>query len=288
MTKMTQEEIKEVLEKHKHWLLQDCNDWALMRADLRGADLHDVDLHGANLSGAILRETNLSEAILHEVNFCETDLYGADLSGAYLHRANLSGAYSRGAYFRGADLNGANLRGANLREANLCKANLYGANLRGAELCGANLYRADLGRANLFGANLHGVNLCRADLFKVEIDNNMMDRFFPLVCPETGEFIGWKKCKNDIIVKLKITDDAKRLSAFGRKCRCSKAIVLEFQNIDGTQADCIEVESGYDPKFKYRIGETAEVIDFDEDRQNECSTGIHFFLTRREAVEYPL
>ena len=39
-------------------------------------------------------------------------------------------------------------------------------------------------------------------------------------------------------------------------------------------------------KFKYTVGETVEVKDFDPDRWNECSTGIHFFMDRQEAVEY--
>lgn len=28
------------------------------------------------------------------------------------------------------------------------------------------------------------------------------------------------------------------------------------------------------------------VEDFDEDRRNECAAGIHFFITRQEAVDY--
>jgi hypothetical protein len=47
-----------------------------------------------------------------------------------------------------------------------------------------------------------------------------------------------------------------------------------------------EVNSDHDKNFLYRVGETVEVKDFDDDRWNECSTGIHFFITRDEAVIY--
>ena len=47
-----------------------------------------------------------------------------------------------------------------------------------------------------------------------------------------------------------------------------------------------EVNSNYDSRFVYRIGETVEVPNFDDDRWNECAPGIHFFITRQEAVEY--
>ena len=106
-----------------------------------------------------------------------------------------------------------------------------------------------------------------------------------MTCPEVGAFIGWKRA-HKAIVKLQITDDAKRSSAISRKCRCSKAVVLGIENLDGTPYPDIQVSSQYDSSFTYRVGETVEVPDFDENRWNECSTGIHFFITRQEAVDY--
>ena len=108
---------------------------------------------------------------------------------------------------------------------------------------------------------------------------------FALACPEEGEFIGWKKA-NGLIVKLLILADAKRSSATTRKCRCSKAKVLSIQTIDGDEAEQPFVASDHDKSFFYRVGETVEVTDFDEDRWKECSTGIHFFITRREAEQW--
>lgn len=177
-----------------------------------------------------------------------------------------------------ADLRGANMRGANMR----------GANLRGANLCGADLRGADLRDANLFGANLCGANLCGADLCGADLrgaKSNEKTAMFALACPEDGEFIGWKKA-NGLIVKLLILADAKRSSATTRKCRCSKAKVLSIQTIDGDDAEQPYVASDHDKSFFYRVGETVEVADFDENRWNECSTGIHFFITRREAEQW--
>lgn len=34
---MTQEELKEIIERHQHWLNEDCEDWENMRANLTGA-----------------------------------------------------------------------------------------------------------------------------------------------------------------------------------------------------------------------------------------------------------
>ena len=35
-----------------------------------------------------------------------------------------------------------------------------------------------------------------------------------------------------------------------------------------------------------KVGEIVKVDNFDKDRWNECSPGIHFFMTRDEAVRY--
>lgn len=45
-------------------------------------------------------------------------------------------------------------------------------------------------------------------------------------------------------------------------------------------------DSSHDPDFTYKKGETVHVEDFDTNRWNECAPGIHFFITRAEAVAY--
>ena len=130
-------------------------------------------------------------------------------------------------------------------------------------------------RANLSGANLSGA--------KIEI--GLLDKFFPLACPEYGAFVAWKKAGGKVI-KLMVEENAKRSSAYGRKCRCSSALCLAIENLDGTDSGLTEITSDYDSSFVYRIGEVASVDDFDEDRRNECAPGVHFFITRQEAVEY--
>ena len=255
----------------------------LRSADLSGADLSGADLRSANLRSADLRSADLSGANLRSANLRSADLSGADLSGADLSGANLRSANLRSADLSGADLSGANLRSANLRSANLRSADLSGADLSGANLSGANLSGADLSGADLSGANLSGANLSGANLLNVRYDE--CTGFFALVCPEEGSFIGYKKA-NGHIVKLRITEDALRSSATSRKCRCSKAEVLSITTLDGEDDGLTSIPSNYDSNFIYRVGTTVEVEDFETDRWDECAAGIHFFITRQEAVQY--
>jgi hypothetical protein len=144
-------------------------------------------------------------------------------------------------------------------------------------------------RANLSDANLSGANLSDADLRRANLSDlyyNEGTAFFAMACPEEGAFIGYKKVRGGLIVKLLIPEDAKRSSATSRKCRCSKAKVLSITEMDGTPAAKKEVASSHDINFIYRVGEMVEVPDFDENRWKECAPGIHFFITRDEAVRY--
>ena len=152
------------------------------------------------------------------------------------------------------------------------------ADLTRADLTGADLTRASLTGANLTGADLYGADLTGADLTGADL-------YVPMACPDAGEFVGWKKASG-LIVKLKITEDADRSSATGRKCRCNKAEVLELQNLDGSKADVCSVSSSRDRNFVYTVGAVVEVPDFDKNRWNECAAGIHFFINRQEAVNY--
>ena len=211
------------------------------------------------------------------------DLGYADLSNVDLRYANLSYANLRDANLSYANLSCANLSYANLRYANLSNVDLGCADLRGANLSCANLSDANLSGTDLSCANLSGTDLSCADLGGIKYDEKTA--FFALTCPEEGAFIGFKKAGGKI-VKLLIPEDAKRSSATSRKCRCSKATVLSITNLDGSDAGIESVPSDKTSDFVYKIGKTLEVKDFDEDRWNECSTGIHFFITRDEAVNY--
>lgn len=105
-----------------------------------------------------------------------------------------------------------------------------------------------------------------------------------LTCPEHGLFIGYKLV-HDYLIKLEIPASAKRSSATGRQCRCSKAKVLEITNItSGRKIKSIYNKNQYGAE--YTIGEMVYPDSYDNNRWNECSHGIHFFITKQEALDY--
>lgn len=299
---MEKEKLQEILDKHCKWLYGEedgeratlhgidlrgvdltstyLGDADLCSADLRGADLsdtvlRDTDLRGADLSDTDLRGADLREADLSDTDLRDADLSGTDLRGANLCGANLCSANLSSANLCGADLGGADLRCTDLRGVNLSRTDLRGVNISYVTLSDANLYGADLRTANLRGTNLRGADL-RYALY--------METMLNLQCPEEGSFVAWKKLEGGSIAKLLIPEDAKRSSATTRKCRASKAVVLAIYDKYGVKIS--EGRSEYDYRFAYRVGETVYSDSWDEDRWNECSNGIHFFITRKEAEEY--
>lgn len=129
-----------------------------------------------------------------------------------------------------------------------------------------------------------------ADLRGADLHDAKNVPFIPLACPSDGAFIGWKKVGNSQfgyshLVKLEIPEDARRSSATSNKCRCDKAKVLTITDMEEKETFCEVTNYEYAP-CTYKVGEFVYPDSFDEDRWNECSHGIHFFINKQEAINY--
>ena len=189
------------------------------------------------------------------------DLSGADLRGADLSEADLSNAD-----LSEADLSGADLRGADLSEADLSNADLSEADLSNADLRGADLRGADLRKADLSWADLRGAVFSVADKFRL---GEVLDE--PLV--------GYKKTKEGVVITAGIPAGAIVFCINGSKCRTNKAKITDMGGFE-------ILHSQYDNNFEYRLGQEIEIKDFNLMYNEECASGFHFFMTRKEAEEY--
>ena len=303
MREISKEERNRILEDHELWLKGEGG----KRANLSDTNLYNAILEGANLKCAILEGANLKGANLNNADLTNADLTNANLSFAELNNTNLKCVDLRFVNLEFTDLKYANLicvnlnnsdltntdlrysdlSHADLRQVNLEYADLRYVNLSNANLSYTNLKYANLRYTNLENANLCDVNLRCADLRGANLKNvrtNIRTIGYDLACPEKGSFIGYKKA-NGCIVELLILEDAKRCSATTIKCRTNKAKVLDIENIK-TGEKVNSVCSNFDNTFIYKVGEIVSVDNFDDDRWNECSAGIHFFVNRERAIDY--
>lgn len=121
------------------------------------------------------------------------------------------------------------------------------------------------------------------------------------------KIIAWKKAiisrgvtwkpPSYCLVKLEIPAKAARYQPRNYKCRSSSAKVLEIYRLSAdfygnyTRAaypdNTIVACSRRDPSFTYKVGNTVKPkFNFSRDYKHECRSGIHFFLTEKEALVY--
>lgn len=215
-------------------------------------------------------KTTLLQAVKNEIDLRYCDLSNYDLRGCYLRGCDLSNSSLHNSNLRSCDLIGCDLRNCDLRGCDFSFSDMIDCDFSFSDLRGCYLHDCDLRGCNFSGCDLRGCNL----------DFECLEFKKTRILPE-GQIIGWKKCKNEIIVKLSIPAEAKRSHAFGRICRAEFADVVEIFGADKAFSD-------WDENFIYEVGKRVYPDSFDENWQNECGNGIHFFITREEAENYEL
>ncbi len=233
--------------------------------------MRKVSIH--ELNEVLAQRTFDCKGKLTEVEFEPMDLTGYDLS-------NMDFTLSS---FQNVTLRGVNFSNSSVENALFDKCDLHGANFENANMRTGSFRYCDMGECNIKGANLYGAVLEFANLEGIISDENT--QWFRLHCPEKGAFLGYKKCVNNRMVQLLIPADAKRTSATLNSCRCNKAKVLTIKSFDFKE-NFDEAWSLVDENFVYRKGEWVEVKNFNENRWQDSTTGIHYWLTREEAEAY--
>ena len=196
------------------------------------------------------------------------------------------------------DLSDMNFSHSNFINANLSNVNFYSSQLVNVLLDDCNLQNANLKNANLERASLRRVNLTYADirgakLYAAVLENAILDNIifadktenFRIHCPEQGAFVAYKKGLDNLIIKLLIPSDARRVSSTMNCCRCDKAKVLEIKNFEGTKF-FDEAWSTVAENFCYKLGEWVYAENFNENRWYDSTGGIHFWMTEEEAKAY--
>jgi hypothetical protein len=245
------------------------------------------------------QENNTLKITVEEAVKKGISLKGANLRGNYFQSVNLKGANLKGAKLQGVYFQRVNLEGANLQCANLKYINFEGANLKDVNLQCTNLEYANLESANLEDIKItnftieenkvKGFDFKQSNIYKTHFNTAKNTPFIPFACLTEGSFIGWKKVRNrcfiNYLIELEIPKDAKRLSATTNKCRCNKAKVLNIILLEN-ESRIEEITNNKYIPCTYKVGEMVYPDSFDNDRWNECSHGIHFFIDKQEAIDY--
>ena len=271
----------------------------------------------ARIEGGIFDNCGYSRGVFNGIDFSNLSEF-IDVREKLRH-FDFSRAIFSNCCFIGVDLHETIFENASIFNCNFGDANLIDAKFREAQI-----RKTSFHSSCLFGTDFRNATFSECDFSESRVsettcwqnsDFNCMPEsskypYIPYVCPSEGSFIAWKKCRfrpehwerdrktafDDgcrCIVKLMIPEHAQRSSGTGRKCRASEAVVLQIQSLSGEilEDDHViydgEVTSIFDLDFLYRVGKTVRPRHgFMNYRWQECAPGIHFFLTREEAVNY--
>lgn len=245
-----------------------------------------------------ITQQQFDEILIKHMKWLKGDIDGERgcLENKNLNRLNLFGAHLDkfefyGCSFDETTFSAASLQNSQLIECEFLRADFRNADFRCATICNCDFRFADLRNGNFAGTSIVGIRSIFQNSNLAGATGHYFKKLMPLACPEYGSFIGWKKAlyktlDDHVLVKLQIPEDAKRSSATGRKCRASKAIVLDVCSLSDDSKKYTYAVSEFDLNFVYEVGKTVEVDDFNEDRFFECAPGIHFFITKQEAIDY--
>lgn len=272
---VTQATIDSMCRKHMLWLEKKKGGKKAVFKNMQGA------------SPLSFRDKSLNRAEFINCAFTNCDFEGADLQ----HAVMTKGDY-RWSKFRDAEMDHVNLYDADLTMANFRNAACFEANFGGAYLSGADLSNATMREANFSGADLRWANLEDATLDEANFDNAKMP---PLRLPSSGQFRAFKKVldpitRGQMVLELVVSGKKPRTASYvGNKCRCQKAKVVAAYSLDGAKADHPNgrrYSSLNDSRFIYTLGAWIEEPNYDGDPRVECAPGIHFFMTKEEALAY--
>ena len=318
--RLKKDEFEQIMADHKAWLQDrstgkraDLSDIDFREDFMKGMDLSGMDfsyaiMYGACLMGADLTGANLSYALLHQAYLHNANLTGAIIEGTDFTNANLTMATldeckGDGAHFNFAQIWDSSFINASLKKAGFLDAEVFDCDFTGADLERAGFIGTDLDNSIFINTNLQYANFGFAKrVFWSDFDNSDMTGVtthgalldirrlpgvkglhLPICCPEEGQFIAWKMCREGKIVKLLIPEDAERRGESPVDCRASKAVVLEIFDRDGNPAD--DAVSQIDKDVIYVKGETVFPRDVDEYSYGDIG-GIYFVLSRAETERY--
>lgn len=243
---------------------------------------------GLDYSGRSMTNIHVSHKEIKACSFFNSDLSNSCFCGVTFDNVDFSHSNLSGSEFIDCTFGKVLFCGADLTKALFHNCDLFLSDLSGANLSDSRLL-VSASDSKFSFANFHNANFYRSHFgMGVEFENIInteTSEYFNNI-PQGVDLAGWKKCENGVIVKLLIPADAKRSIATTDKCRAEYVEVLDvYGDLIGTTHWPFLANS----YTHYVPGHYVWPINgFDDNRWNGCSSGIHFFLTRKEAEAYLL
>lgn len=315
-----------IIEHHKQYLSEEASDWRKKKASIIDAEIVDITFKDVDLSCANFQYAHFEKVLFQNCNFDDSTFIDCTFDECVFSGCGFEGAFLQGTDFDDCTYDDCvfdctKFFSGGIRRTKVPKEDGHSyPYFRFCHFAETVFYQAFPEPITFSNNVLHGCNFYNCDLTNLMMTsayNDKRSEFYncefsrckdfdpvatlPIACPEEGSFIGYKKVTIDAtepikypkyaIAVLQIPKDAKRSSSNGKKCRCSKAKVIRFEDLNGTKISRPSkyiFRSMHDHTFIYEVNKvvTPRGVSFDKDRYNECAAGIHFFMNRIDAANY--
>lgn len=259
-----------------------------------------IGIPGRDISAATFYNSSFANCVFDDCKLNYTKFYDQHVTSTKFFYVVMRDSKFRGCVIEQSNFSYSDLLGASFfdctfknvifHHANLCNTSFVNCIFENCAFQASNMFNCNLERCSFTSTNLCFTNLTKASICSCDMrdmETNEATMGFHNTCPEEGAFIGWKRVRDNKFVKLWISDEARRSSSTSRKCRCDKAFVLGIYDENKMfLPNVTRVYSIHDESFVYEVNKVAHVDDFNENRWQECASGIHFFMTFEEAKQY--
>lgn len=261
---------------------------------IRESDFSNSYLTGCNFSNETrFHNTNFKDVLLEECtfssNFLDCDFSNSAWEEVDAYESKFENCLFINVCFRSCNLRHTWFRGCNFLECSFDDCDISHAHFDSS---------SSTVKCAFINCDLERIRL--PELFIPDVIRNSKNvPYIPMVCPDEGEFVGYKKAwaiddglRYPVLITLRIPADARRSSGFGRKCRCDKATVVKMEWVNPilhvhSNPTVSIARSVFDKTFVYTEGKEVEPRKgFCEDRWDVCSGGIYFFMNKQEAIDY--
>lgn len=296
---MTKAELDEIFKSRNFYDTIKIENCKITDMNLSDYELHNPILKNVVLKNVVFRNVEFYYTIISNWNVKNVTFIGCTVDKTTIENSSFKDCV----FIRNSFTNGS-IKNSDFFCCDINNSNVPTTDFEKVLIINSTIVATNFIKSGFYNSFIKGTQISSCCFFRAHFNNTNTDEIptssnagLSLACPEVGSFIGYKKVRiskdgytsDDIeygIAKLMITEDARRSSATSLKCRCNKAKVLEILDFKGNKLSINKGYSVYDYTFEYEVGKMVSVDNFNEDRWKECATGIHFFTSFRDAVEY--
>lgn len=292
--------LEEVLLKHQLWVqgfvpygrasisaavFENCRfpEWE----SLKTMNFHGCSFRNCRFEGA-LQNAIFTECSFHDVEFAVPDKHfrhGMNFSGSRFHNVSF-----KGITMSGADFSMCNMDGVDFSDAMMSACRFNGTSIRNSSFEGAGLVDSCMVMTTIMNTRFKNADMSETVFHNAMIESSptFKDAHFQHLQLPEGDIIGWKAVAMTI-VKLRIPPEARRTSSIvGCECRAEFAEVLSIETLGGDALKRTENKASLNiqPSLEYVVGARVYPDSYNDDPTVECTHGIHFFTTKKLALEY--